>query len=259
VNRVHETALVAAGARLGEGVSVGPYAVIADDVEIGPGSHVGAHVIIHRFVRMGRANRVYAHAVLGGDPQDVSCQAQDTWLEIGDENVFREFVTVHRATKRERPTRIGSKCYLMAYTHVAHDCQIADGVTLTNGVTLAGHVEIGVRAMLGGLVAVHQFVRIGPYAMVAGHTAVRKDVLPFSLVGGEPARHYRLNTVGLKRAGITGDRYRALEAAFRLLRKGLSLDDMPQTEELALLRAWLAARSRRGLTGFAGRHEQTVA
>jgi UDP-N-acetylglucosamine acyltransferase len=259
MNEVHATALVAAGARLGEGVRVGAYAVIEDQVEIGAGSSVGPHVVIHRRVRLGRDNRVYAHAVLGGDPQDVSCQAEDTWLEIGSDSVFREYVTVHRATKRDRPTRIGSNCYLMAYTHVAHDCQIADRVTLTNGVTLAGHVEIGERAMLGGLVPVHQFVRIGAYAMVGGHTGVRKDVLPFSLVAGEPARHYRLNVIGLRRAGITGERYRALEIAFRALRKGASLDAMPQTPDLALLRGWLAAPSRRGLTAFAGPQEHNIA
>jgi UDP-N-acetylglucosamine acyltransferase len=190
--------------------------------------------------------------ILGGDPQDVSFAGRETWLEIGDDNIFREYVTVHRATSGSRPTSIGSKCYLMANTHVAHDCQLGDRVTLTNGVTLGGHVQIGDCAMLGGLVPVHQFVRVGAYAMVGGNTGLRKDVLPFSLVAGEPARHYRLNMVGLRRAGITGERYHALEAAFRALRKGRPLDDLPDTQELALLRAWLAAPSKRGLTGFAG-------
>ncbi len=255
MSRVHETASVAAGARFAEGVSIGAYAVIEDHVELGPGTSVGAHAVIHSFVRMGRGNRIYPHAVLGGEPQDVSFAGTETWLEIGDDNVFREYVTIHRATRIDRPTRIGSRCYLMAYTHVAHDCQIADHVTLTNAATLAGHVQIGERAMLGGLVPVHQFVRIGAFAMVGGNTGLRKDVLPFSLVAGEPARHYRLNAVGLRRAGITGDRYRALETAFRALRKGCSLDGLPETQEIALLRAWLAAPSKRGLTGFARRDE----
>jgi UDP-N-acetylglucosamine acyltransferase len=144
----------------------------------------------------------------------------------------------------------------MAYTHVAHDCGIGDRVILTNGATLAGHVQIGERAMLGGLVPVHQFVRIGAYAMVGGNTGVRKDVLPFSLVAGEPARHYRLNAIGLRRAGITGERYGVLAAAFRALRKGKSIEDLPATQEIALMREWLAAPSRRGLTGFAGREEE---
>lgn len=258
MNRVHETASVAAGARLGEGVRIGAYAVIEDHAEIGAATVIGPHAVIHSFVRLGSGNRIYPHAVLGGDPQDVSFAEQETWLEIGDHNVFREYVTVHRATNPERPTRIGSHSYLMAYTHVAHDCRLGDRVTLTNSVTLGGHVQIGDRAMLGGLVPVHQFVRVGAYAMVGGNTGLRKDVLPFSLVAGEPARHFRLNIVGLRRAGITGARYRALESAFRALRKGRSLEGLPETEEIVSLRAWLAAPSKRGLTGFAGQHEPGV-
>jgi UDP-N-acetylglucosamine acyltransferase len=252
MNRVHETASVAAGARLGEGVRIGAYAVIEDDVEIGAATTVGPHAVVHPLVRIGGRNRIYPHAVLGGDPQDLSFAGRDTWLEIGDDNVFREYVTVHRATSASWPTKIGSNCYLMAYCHVAHDCQIGDDVTLANSVTLGGHVQIGHRVMLGGLVALHQFVRVGAYAMVGGHIGLRKDVLPFSLVSGEPARHYRLNVVGLRRAGITGERYRVLEAAFRSLRKGRPLNALPDTQELALLRAWLSAPSKRGLTGFAG-------
>jgi UDP-N-acetylglucosamine acyltransferase len=255
VNQVHATASIAAGARLGESVRIGPYAVIEDHVEIGDATVIGAHVVIHSFVRLGHGNRIHPHAVLGGMPQDVSFKGNETWVEIGDDNVVREYVTVHRATRADRPTRIGSNCYLMANTHVAHDCQIGDHGTLTNCVTLGGHVQIGERAMLGGLVPVHQFVRIGAYAMVGGNTGLRKDVLPFSLVAGEPARHYRLNVVGLRRAGIAGERYRVLEAAFRALRGGRSLDGLPETQEMALLRAWLAAPSKRGLTGFAAQSE----
>lgn len=253
---VHPTASVAAGASLGEGVRIGPFAVIEDSVEVGANTTIGAHTVIHSFVRIGHGCRVHPHAVLGGAPQDVSYSGVETWLEIGDKTIIREYVTAHRATREAQPTRIGLQCYLMAYTHVAHDCQIGDRVTLTNCVTLGGHVQIGERAMLGGLVPVHQFVRIGAYAMVGGNTGVRKDVLPFSLVAGEPARHFRLNTVGLRRAGITGERYRVLQAAFRALSAGRSLDDLPESEEIAVLRAWLAAPSRRGLTGFAGRHQE---
>jgi UDP-N-acetylglucosamine acyltransferase len=256
VNHRHDTASIAAGARLEEGVKVGPYAVIEDDVEIGSGTIIGAHAVIHSFVHVGRGNQIFPHVVLGGAPQDVSFKEVDTWVEIGDDTVFREYVTVHRATQAARPTKIGSNCYLMAYAHVAHDCQINDRVTLTNGVTLGGHVQIGERANLGGLVPVHQFVRIGAYAMIGGNTTVRKDVLPYSLVSGEPARHWRLNVVGLRRAAITGERYRVLEAAFRALRRARSLDGLPQTPEIALLRAWLAAPSKRGLTGFAGKNER---
>ncbi|MGI8738294.1 MAG: acyl-ACP--UDP-N-acetylglucosamine O-acyltransferase [Gammaproteobacteria bacterium] len=253
MNYAHRTACIADGAILGDNVTVGAFAVIEAGAEIGSGCRIGAHAVIHTSVRMGSNNRIHPHAVLGGDPQDVSFGGEDTRLRIGDDNVFREFVTVHRATSLERPTRIGSTCYLMANAHVAHDCQLGDHVTLTNLATLAGHVQIGERAMLGGLVPVHQFVRIGSLAMVGGNTTVRKDVLPFSLVAGEPARHYRLNSVGLRRAGVTADRVRALQAAFRALRGGRrDLSGVPDGPEIALLRAWLTAPSRRGLTGFAG-------
>lgn len=255
MNSVHDTACIAAGARLEEGVSIGPFAVVEDDVEIGSGTIIGAHAVIHSFVRIGRGNQIHPHAVLGGAPQDVSFTGEQTWIEIGNDNVLREYVTVHRATKPNRPTVIGSNCYLMAYAHVGHDCQVGDRVTLTNCATLGGHVQIGERAMLGGFVPVHQFVRIGAYAMVAGGIGIRKDVLPFSLVARQPARHYRLNLIGLRRAGITGERYQRLETAFRALRRGRSLDGLPDTQEIALLRAWLAAPSRRGLTGFAGQGE----
>jgi len=253
MNYAHQTACIADGAILGDNVTVGAFAVIEAGAEIGSGCHIGAHTVIHAGVTMGSNNRVYPHAVLGGDPQDVSFDGEVTRLRIGDKNVFREFVTVHRATSLEWPTRIGSNCYLMANAHVAHDCQLADKVTLTNLATLGGHVQIGERAMLGGHVPVHQFVRIGSLAMVGGNTTVRKDVLPFSLVAGEPARHYRLNSVGLRRAGVTAARLSALKAAFRALRQGRrDLDALPDGPEIALLRAWLAAPSRRGLTGFAG-------
>jgi UDP-N-acetylglucosamine acyltransferase len=254
VNRVHETACIAPSAILGEGVSIGPYVVIEEHVVIGDDTYIASHAVIHSCVRIGARNRIHPHAVLGGEPQDLSFSGRETWLEIGDDNIIRECVTVHRATDSSA-TIIGSGCYLMAYAHVAHDCRIGNRVTLTNGVTLGGHVQIGERAMLGGLVPVHQFVRIGAYAMVGGNTTVRKDVLPFSLVAGEPARHYRLNVVGLRRAHVTGERYFALRAAFRALRKGRALDDLPDTSEIKLLRAWLAAPSKRGLTGFAGERD----
>ena len=247
---VHHTAIVAAGARLGAGVDVGPYVVIEDDVEIGDECRIGPHVVIHRQVRLGARNRLHAHAVIGGAPQDLSFKESDTWLVIGDDNVLREGVTIHRATRTEHPTRIGSHCFLMAYAHVAHDCRLGDRVILTNNVSLGGHVEIGDYCTLGGSAGVHQFVRIGAQAMVSAHALLRKDVLPFTLVGGEPVRHYRLNSVGLRRRGITGERYQALEQAFRALREGADLGAVPTTPETELLRAWLARPSKRGILGF---------
>ncbi len=246
----HPTAIIASGAELADDVVVGPYAVIEDQVSIGAGTVIGPHVVIYSHARIGARNRIHAHAVIADTPQDFSFSGEGTWVEIGDDNVIRESFTIHRATNTEQPTRIGSKCFLMAYTHVAHDCQLGDGVILTTYAGLAGCVEVGAGAIIGGGAAIHQFCRIGSCAMVAGHAGVLKDVLPYSMVWGLPALHYRLNSVGLKRAGVTGERYRALERAFRVLRAGSEPDLDETTPELQLLKSWLAADSKRGLTGF---------
>lgn len=248
---IHPTAVIAPNAELAEGVTVGPCAVIEDNAIIGAGTHIGPHAVIHSFVRMGSGNRIHAHAVIGDLPQDLAFGGEDTRVEIGNDNVIREGVTIHRSTRIDTPTRIGTSCYLMAYAHVGHEAQVGDGVILTNNVLLGGHVEIGERAVVGGNTGVHQFTRIGAFAMVAGYIAVRKDVLPFSLIGGQPVRHYRLNKVGLRRNGITGERYRALEMALRKLRGGSrELDDVPSTPEVQYLEQWLGAESRRGIYGF---------
>ena len=248
---IHPTAIISQNAELAEGVTVGPYAVVEDHVIIGTGTHIGPNAVIHPYVRMGSGNQVHAHAVIGDLPQDLSFEGEGTWVEIGNDNVIREGVTIHRSTEIDIPTRVGNGCYLMAYAHTGHGAQVGDGVILTNNVLLGGHVEIGERAVLGGSVGVHQFTRIGAYAMVAGYIAVRKDVLPFSLIGGQPVRHYRLNAVGLRRNGITGKRYRALEMALRHLRRGSrELGDVPRTPEVQYLEEWLGAKSRRGIYGF---------
>lgn len=247
---VHPTAIVADGASLGEGVAVGPYAVIEKDVHVGAGTTIGPHAVIHRFARLGERNEVHAHAVIADTAQDYAFAGEETWVEIGDENLIREGVTIHRSTDPAVPTRVGARCFLMAYSHVAHGCQVGDGVILTNNAMLGGHVEVGDNAILGGGTAVHQFCRVGAFTMVAGVAGILKDVLPFTMAKGAPALHYRLNTVGLRRAGVSGERYRALERAFRALRAGGGLDDLPETPEIAHLRAWLAAPTRRGLAGF---------
>ena len=246
----HPTAVVATGARLGADVVVGPYAVIGEPVEIGAGTVIGPHAVIHPYVRVGERNRIHAHAVLGDLPQDITFEGTETWVEIGDDNTFREGVTIHRATRAEQPTRVGSNCFFLVYAHVAHDCRVGDRVTLTNNVCLGGHVDVGERAILGGGALIHQFCRIGALAMVTGSVGLRKDVLPYSLIGGPPPRHYGLNKVGLRRAGVTQARYQALEKAFRALRDGKALDELPDTPELDHLRQWLAAPSKRGLTAF---------
>ena len=250
---IHETAVVDPGAKLGEGVRIGPYAVVAGDVEIGAGTSIGPHAVLHSHLRMGSGNRVHAHAVLGDLPQDLAYEGGVTRLEIGNDNWIRENVTIHRASKPERITRVGSGCFLMAGSHIAHDCLVGDRVVLTNNALLGGVVEVGDGANLGGGAVVHQFSRIGTLAMVGGLCGVGQDVLPYSMAHGVPARHFRVNTIGLRRAGIKGERYRAVEAAFRAIREGdRELGELPDTAEIRHLRAWLAAPSKRGSSGWIG-------
>lgn len=248
---VHPTAVVDPSATLGDGVCVGPYAVIEDQVIVGPGTTIGPHAVIHRFTRIGADNRIFAHAVLGGLPQDRNFDDAETWVEIGDANVIREGVTVNRATVAGAATTIGSRCMLLAYSHVGHDCRVGDDVVLANNVMLGGHVTIGDRATLGGNAGVHQFVRVGALAMVAGYIAVRRDVLPYCLVAGEPVRHYRLNVIGLRRAGINAAGIDALERAFTAMRRGAgTLEDLGESPEIERLRGFLATPTSRGIYGF---------
>lgn len=170
---------------------------------------------------------------------------------IGDNNVMREFVTINRPFHPGAETRIGSNCFFLTQAHVGHDSIVGDRVTLTNNATLGGHVVVGNNVVMGGMAAAHQFTRIGPYCMVAAYAPLRKDALPYTMIGGTPVRHYRLNAIGLKRNGVTGDRYRALEKAFRALRSGdRTLEGVPDTEEVRFLREWLAVKSRYGSYGF---------
>lgn len=221
---IHPTALVDSGARLGAGVVVGPYAIVESDSDIGDGCEIRAHAVVKRFTRLGRENVVHEGAVLGGEPQDLAFGGGPTALIIGDRNVIREGVTIHRGSSADSPTRVGSDCFLMAYSHVAHDDRLGDGVILANAVLLAGHVDVGDRAFLSGGVVVHQFCRVGRLAMVGGNSKVVMDCLPFANASGVPARAAGLNVVGLRRAGIGPDARRALQRAYRvLLRSGLPL------------------------------------
>lgn len=251
MSSIHPTAYIADGAKLGANVSVGPFAVIDDRVEIGDGCQIGAHAVIHPYVRMGRGNVVHPHAVLGGLPQDLGFDpTTETYVELGDGNVLREGVTISRATKAGGSTRLGSNNYLMNNTHVGHDCVLGDYNILASGATLGGHCRVDDRVFFGGGVMVHQFCRIGSLAMLQGLAGINKDVIPYTMVGGRPGMHYRLNLVGMRRAGIDGDRLKAVSAAFRRLRARGALDDLPDTPELAYIRAWFGAGSKRGALAF---------
>ena len=215
---VHPTALVHPGARLGSGVEIGPYAVIEDDVVIGDGSSVGAHSILKRYTRVGRANRISEHVVIGGEPQDYKFKDCRSYVLIGDGNLIREGVTVHRGSTPEAETRIGSNCFLMASSHVAHDCTLGDRVILVNGALLAGVITIDDGAFISGNVSIHQFCRVGRLAFVAGAARVSQDCLPFVITEGAPARARALNVVGLKRAGVPSEEIASLRRAFHTLR-----------------------------------------
>lgn len=248
---IHPSAFVAADAQLDATVSVGPFAVIEGGAVIGANCQIGAHAVVHGKVRMGSGNILHPHAVLGGLPQDLGFKPEtESWLVIGDDSVFREGFTAHRATVAGAATQIGSGCYFMNNSHVAHDCTVGDKTIFANNVAIGGFVEVGNNVFMGGAVVVHQFCRVGSFAIIQGTTGINMDVLPFGLIGGRPAKHYRLNLVGLRRAGINGDALKTVSAAFRLLKNKQRLDELPSTPEILYLRTWLAADSKRGQHGF---------
>ncbi len=214
---IHPTAVVSPRAELGEGVSVGPYSVIEADVTIGEGTQVGAHVLIGRFTRIGKNNRIYTGAVIGSESQDLKYKGEDSFVEIGDENIFREYVTVNRATAPGGKTVIGNHNAILAYCHVAHDCILGSHITISNVTTLAGHVQVEDHAGLGGYVGVHQFVKIGRLAYVGGWSKVVKDVPPFIRVSGSPLKVFGLNSVGLERRDISPEARRSLRRAYTLI------------------------------------------
>jgi UDP-N-acetylglucosamine acyltransferase len=222
---VHATAIVSPDAVLAEGVEVGPYSVIGAGVTIGRGTRIGPHVVIEGETRIGEENRIFQFASVGADPQDKKYRGEASRLEIGDRNVIRECVTIHRGTVQDRGvTRIGDDNLLMAYVHVAHDCVIGSHCVLANNATLAGHVHIDDWAIMGGLSAVHQFGKVGAHAFIANNAAVTRDVPPYVMAVGQPADAHSINAEGLKRRGFTPAQIRNIRAAFRTLyRSGLKL------------------------------------
>lgn len=227
---VHATAIVSANASLAAGVRVGPYAVIEDDVEIGPGCEIAAHAVVKRYTRIGARNRIFEHAVIGGEPQDVKFKRETSYLEIGDDNLIREYCTFHRANGEGETTRIGSRNFFMVGVHVAHNCVIGDDNIFANEVALAGHITIEDHVFLSNNVGAHQFVRMGRYAMIGGKSKIVQDVLPFFITDGNPPRVRGVNSVGLRRSGFNEDARRALKDAYRILfRSALPLQNALQT------------------------------
>ena len=223
---IHPTAIISDGARLGEGVTIGPYAVVDSQTVIGDRTEIRAHACIKRFTTLGQDNVIYEGAIIGGEPQDLAFTDCESHVRIGDRCAIREGVTIHRGTQAGSATVIGSDCYLMAYAHVAHNCRLGDRVILANNVALAGHIEIADRVFISGGVVVHQFCRLGRLAMIGGNTKIVQDCLPFVTTDGVPGRASGLNVVGLRRAGFVASELRTLKEAYRLLlRAGLPLDE----------------------------------
>jgi len=219
VTNIHPTAIVQPGAKIGDGTVIGPYTIIGSEVVIGSHNRIGPHVVIDGKTTIGDGNLIYPFVSIGYPPQDVSYAGEPTQVIIGSNNTIREGVTIHRGTaKGTGCTRIGNNTYLMAWSHVAHDCVIGNHVIMANGAVLGGHVIIGDHAVLGGLVAVHQFVRIGEYAFIGGKSAISMDVPPYMLVAGErTTKIYGPNRVGLKRKGFSDETIQALKKAYKIL------------------------------------------
>jgi UDP-N-acetylglucosamine acyltransferase len=233
---IDSRAVISPQAQLASDVEVGPFSVIGPHVEIGAGTWIGPHAVINGPTRIGRDNKIYQFASLGDAPQDKKYNGEPTRLEIGDRNVFRECSTVNRGTTHgEGVTRIGSDNLFMAYSHVAHDCQVGDKIVLSNVATLGGHVEVGDWVILGGLSAVHQFTKIGAHCFIANNAAVTRDVPPYVMAVGQPAEPHSVNSEGLKRRGFTAEQILNIRRAYRLLyRSGLKLKDaMEQLEKVA--------------------------
>jgi UDP-N-acetylglucosamine acyltransferase len=215
---IHPTAVVDPKANLADGVEIGPYSIIGAEVTIGEGTRIGPHVVIEGKTRIGKNNSIVGQASIGGEPQDISYRGENTEVEIGDENMIREFVTINRGTRKGGAlTQVGSGCLLMACSHIAHDCHIEDKVILANNVMLAGHVHICKGANVSGAVGAHHFVTVGEYAYVGGMTRIEHDVPPFMIVEGRRCRVRNVNFVGMQRSGFSDEDIESLRGAYRRL------------------------------------------
>ncbi len=212
---IHPSAIVDPNAELGQGVIVGPWSIIGPRVRVGDGTRVGSHVLIERDTTVGADCQLHQGAVLGTDPQDLKFRGEETVLIVGDRTIIREYATLNRGTADLLQTVVGDDCILMAYSHIAHDCQIGNNVVISNAVNMAGHVFIEDWTIVGGLTAIHQFVRIGAHAFVGGASRTSKDVPPYTKAAGSPMKLYGLNSVGLDRRGFSPELRKALKKAYR--------------------------------------------
>ncbi len=253
--QIHPTAIVDAGAQLGPGTVVGPYCIIERDVVLGADCWLQHHVTLCGPMTAGARNKFFAYCSIGQQTQDLKYAGEPTYLEIGDENTFREFCTVNRSTTAEGKTRIGSCGNFLAYSHIGHDCVVGDAVVFSNNGTLAGHVKIDDHAIMGGLTAVHQFCRIGRFAITGGCSKIVQDVPPFMIADGNPAQIRGINLVGLERNGFAPESVKSIKEAFRLIyrckyntRQAVEAvrTELPQTEEIQQILAFVE-KSERGI------------
>jgi UDP-N-acetylglucosamine acyltransferase len=216
---IHSTAIVHPSAQIGDGVEVGPFAIVGPNCVVGAGSVIAARASLERNVTLGANVKVGVGTVLGGDPQDLKFKGEETVVEVGEGTTIREYSTINRGTSQSFKTTVGKGCFLMSYVHLAHDCHVGDGVIISNGTQLAGHVTIDEKAIVSGLVAVHQFATIGRFSFIGGCSRVAKDVPPYVKAVGSPIKLYGLNSVGLERNGFPEDVRRELKRAYRLFFK----------------------------------------
>src|SRR3954454_156890 len=254
--QVHPTAIIDPGAEIGSGAIVGPYCVVEAGVILGAECWLQHHVTLVGPLTTGARNKFYAYCSIGQQTQDLKYKGEPTYLEIGDENTFREFVTVNRSTTGEGKTRIGSGGNFLAYSHIGHDCTVGDAVIFSNNGTLAGHVRIDDHAVMGGLTAVHQFCRIGRFEITGGCSKIVQDVPPFMIADGNPATIRGVNLVGLERNGFAADRIKTIKEAFRIiyrskLNTGQAVEairsDLPLSEEITQILDFIA-QTARGIT-----------
>jgi len=227
---IHSTAIIDPSCELANDVRVGAYAIVGPDVRIDSGTEIGPHAVIKGPTRIGKHNRIFQFASVGEDPQDKKYRGEVSYLDIGDRNVIREYVTIHRGTVQDQGiTRIGSDNLLMAYTHVAHDCVIGNHVIMANAASLAGHVRVDDYAILGGFSLVHQFCKIGRHSFSAMGSVITRDILPYVMVGGSPTKPHGINTVGLERQGFSPESIRQIRKAYKIVYKSrLKLEEAIQ-------------------------------
>ena len=251
-NNIHPTAIVHKSANIGKNVSIGPYTIIHNNVKIGDNTKIRSHCVLYSYSEIGNNNIIYDHAIIGSDPQDLKFDTNiDTYVKVLDNNIIREYVSIHRATKEDKPTKIFNNIMIMANSHVGHDSIVGNNVIISNASLLGGNVIIEDYAVLGGNTLVHQHVRVGKLSMIPGGARVTKDVIPYMLVGRSPVKHYCLNKIGIKRYGINDENYEVLSRAFRLLKKGEDIKSIkPMTEDLQYLISWFSVKSERGCYSF---------